>query len=317
MAKLSMFAQFRSYYPTGSLIGELLQIHQDNYLVRVSVQVGGVILATGMAAASTIELAEDRARERAIAILGISPATPAPFPPLSDRTPNSQVLPELPASPSQARDEWQPSLIEQTPLPDPSIVGDRSYSPTPNTLTADPSLVSSGDRPEIWQSDSSNGMGSAYGDRQISEIPTSQKEEKWPVDPLENPVASEQPEEMGQAIDDEDMEEWSKLNANIDVERKLLGWTSKQEQFYLNQIYGKKSIPMLGNAEMKEYLEYLKTYRQTEIQRTERLHWGDEKCQEYLKQTYNRRSRAQLNLKELKEFLEYLQSQPTPNENLF
>jgi NAD(P)H-dependent flavin oxidoreductase YrpB (nitropropane dioxygenase family) len=66
-----MLAQFQARYPTGSLISELLSIYQGKFVVRVSAQVEGVTRATGMAGAETPELAEDRARERALAVLAI------------------------------------------------------------------------------------------------------------------------------------------------------------------------------------------------------------------------------------------------------
>ena len=42
-------------------------------MVRAIVQVGTTTMATGMAAADKIEVAEDRARVRAMEVLGISP----------------------------------------------------------------------------------------------------------------------------------------------------------------------------------------------------------------------------------------------------
>ena len=64
-----MLAQFQSLYPEGSIISELIQIHHNKYIVRVNVQIKGVTRVTGMAAAETIEMAEDRARERALMVL--------------------------------------------------------------------------------------------------------------------------------------------------------------------------------------------------------------------------------------------------------
>lgn len=70
-----MFAQFRIRYPQGSIITELLTVDNGKYIVRSLIQVDGMTLATGMAAAETVELAEDRARIRALAVLDISPTT--------------------------------------------------------------------------------------------------------------------------------------------------------------------------------------------------------------------------------------------------
>ena len=67
-----MLAQFQSLYPNGSITSELLQVFQGKFIVRVSLQVEGIIRATGMAGADTIEAAEDEARNRALMVLGVS-----------------------------------------------------------------------------------------------------------------------------------------------------------------------------------------------------------------------------------------------------
>jgi hypothetical protein len=71
----SLFSQLRTQFPQGALTAELVQIHDGQFIVRAIVQVGTTIVATGMAAAEKIEVAEDRARVRAMEVLGISPST--------------------------------------------------------------------------------------------------------------------------------------------------------------------------------------------------------------------------------------------------
>jgi len=71
-------AQLQARYPNASLIAEFVTVHQEHLVVRALVQVGGVPLATGMAAATDIEQAEDRAKVRALAALGIGSITPSP-----------------------------------------------------------------------------------------------------------------------------------------------------------------------------------------------------------------------------------------------
>lgn len=75
----SLFAQLRSQYPTGALTSELVQVHEGQFVVRALVQVGNATLATGMAAAEQIEVAEDRARIRAMEVLGIAPTVPSAY----------------------------------------------------------------------------------------------------------------------------------------------------------------------------------------------------------------------------------------------
>src|SRR4028119_1335677 len=93
-----MFTQFRIHYPKGSLVTELLTIDHGKYVVRCLVQNEGTTLVTGLAAADSVELAEDRARTRALDFLGIDhsavakqPETPSLFVP----THEVSVLPQL------------------------------------------------------------------------------------------------------------------------------------------------------------------------------------------------------------------------------
>lgn len=71
MVESMMLAQFQNLYPNGSIISELIEIFQGKYIVRVSIQIEGIIRATGIAGAETVEAAEDQARIRALTVLGI------------------------------------------------------------------------------------------------------------------------------------------------------------------------------------------------------------------------------------------------------
>jgi hypothetical protein len=83
-----MFTELRRRYPQACLISELLTFNQGKYVVRVSVQNDGVTMVTGMAAAETIEQAEDQARARVMGILG---ELPIPTP----HTNNSVITPPI------------------------------------------------------------------------------------------------------------------------------------------------------------------------------------------------------------------------------
>lgn len=90
-----MLAQFQSLYPNGSLISELVQISCGKYIVRASVQIEGVIRATGMAAAETVEAAEDQARNRALMVLGITTSE-------SESTGSPKSIPQVQNNPHPA-----------------------------------------------------------------------------------------------------------------------------------------------------------------------------------------------------------------------
>jgi hypothetical protein len=74
-----LLGQFRSNYPMGSLTADLLAIQAEHYIVRANIQAGGTLLATAMAAESSLELAEDRARLRALELIGITFTTAQAF----------------------------------------------------------------------------------------------------------------------------------------------------------------------------------------------------------------------------------------------
>ena len=77
----NMLTQFRNCYPQGSIVSELVTVDHGKYVVRTLIQVEGITLASGLAAADTVEQAEDRARERSLAILNLTypPQSPAPL----------------------------------------------------------------------------------------------------------------------------------------------------------------------------------------------------------------------------------------------
>lgn len=79
-----MLHRFRNRYPNGSLICELLTVCEGKYVVRCLVQLEGTTRSTGLAAAETVEQAEDRARIRAIEALGLDGGSPPPPSPPGD-----------------------------------------------------------------------------------------------------------------------------------------------------------------------------------------------------------------------------------------
>ncbi len=62
----------RSQYPTGCLSSDLIQVVHDQFVVQAKVHIEGVSIVTALASASTVEVAEDRARTRALEALGLS-----------------------------------------------------------------------------------------------------------------------------------------------------------------------------------------------------------------------------------------------------
>ncbi|NJL45897.1 MAG: hypothetical protein HC922_09685 [Leptolyngbyaceae cyanobacterium SM2_3_12] len=111
----SLITAFRQQYPRGSLVSELLTIHDGQYVVRVMVGLEGVTLAAGLGANPRLEMAEDIACTRALERLvgPISNAEKAKInPPMAAPGETVHPLPEPPLP--------KPSLAE-SPLPAPSL----------------------------------------------------------------------------------------------------------------------------------------------------------------------------------------------------
>ncbi|MFM7471487.1 MAG: hypothetical protein ACKO5P_08290 [Nodosilinea sp.] len=62
----SLLTAFRQCYPKGSMVSEMLTIHDGFYIVRVTLNTEGLTLATALAAQLTVEAAEDKALQRAL-----------------------------------------------------------------------------------------------------------------------------------------------------------------------------------------------------------------------------------------------------------
>ncbi|MCS6815712.1 MAG: hypothetical protein NZ772_19340 [Cyanobacteria bacterium] len=127
-----VLSQFRTSYPNGSLVTQLLQTHNDYYLVRAIVRLGETVVATGMAAAPTVEQAEDRARIRALEVLGILPLPAMPAVTTPPSVASSPLQPETSAN--QANPSQTPTLPNSVAhdLPHPSSTA------KPNPLTPRP-----------------------------------------------------------------------------------------------------------------------------------------------------------------------------------
>lgn len=292
-----MLAQFQTRYPTSSLLSELLSIYQGKFIVRASIQIEGVVRATGMAIAETIELAEDRARERAMEVLLAAPES-AP-----------EVL-DVPITPPQAQIA---DRAETSPPSDRSAVADDFFTPATPQLEVEPATPTFTDYPEFAPTDTSELFSLTAPEPDFASnsvaafsnvkpfVPRSAKEEI--PEKIELTAAKIKPE-VSEPIDLTDTE------FAIDNTLKNLRWTAEQERKYLKRTYSQESRQALTTQQLFEFLSYLELFAQTSKE-LERLGWTNQQGKEYLLRTYNKQSRQYLSYQELKEFLEYLQAEPS------
>ena len=215
-----MFEQFRSHFPRGSLISELVQIDHGKYIVRASVQNEGLTLATGLAAADTVEKAEDQARMRALAVLDIA-LTPVeqPQPPVS--VPAS--APRKTATKSPRPKKTSSEAVTHTSSNNVATVDSEESATSPQKTAIAPPL----------------------------HPPTSGGSEGGSPSPPKTEKQSSTSDEQETVMDSSD------IIARTNVELRRLNWTSEQGRKFLQETYGKRSRSLLSDSELLEFLEYL------------------------------------------------------------
>jgi hypothetical protein len=267
-----MLAQFQSLYPNGSLISELVDIFQGKYIVRASVQIDGVIRATGLAAAETVEAAEDQARTRALMVLGITnspqiqaespsqPATPVQINPVAKTTIN---LGESTAA-SPTHEDVEPARISAEislpPTPDKNI--------QPNLFTTEALVTDTYDQ-DLNPSLPFSNREASTDNFEIAasyqpETPTFSGMTPSNVTPFtprnyssqENTSASTGTSKRKKKAEPVDL---SDVIAKTDVELQRLGWTPEQGREHLIKTYGKRGRTLLTEEELHSFLQYLQS----------------------------------------------------------
>jgi hypothetical protein len=316
--KKIMFAQFRTLYPTGQLICELLTVHHGKFVVRSLVQVDGKTLATAMSAAESVEEAEDRARSRSLSVLGLNAHEPAV---------ETVSAPRAAAVPPQAAVPVPPPLTPD-PVADRAVTADKfvadkvadkfgadkfveaphqsSFVNTQEEFKEEPPIapipeppVPAVDRTPAAgfgskQLDSDAWLSSSYGEPiPEPEIPGVDRTE--PLQPVAVGIPSDEIEDMSDTI------------AQIEATLKRLNWKEKQQTDCLKHNYGKLSQSLLTPAELVDFLEYLEIYSRT-TEEIHRLKWSASRGKDHLKQAYGQEARHFLKTEQLLDFLQYLES---------
>ncbi|NJK41618.1 MAG: hypothetical protein HC934_10230 [Acaryochloridaceae cyanobacterium SU_2_1] len=241
-----MYAQFRTQYPTGSLTSELLQVESDRYIVRAEVRVGEITLASGFAAAATIEAAEDRARQRALVVLGVEPvAYEAQAHLLSSTHGQGSSVPAR-LQPSMGMEDLEQLTLEETLSP---RAWDASELPESKALDQqqrdiDPLY------PTATQPERSSKAPATNGDLR-SKTSVAAKSRQYRSGQAK--ASAGQPA-VPKGVEPLDL---SEILAQTDVELKRLGWSNAQGRKYLQQTYDKRSRQHLTDDELLEFLDFL------------------------------------------------------------
>lgn len=238
---LSMFAQFRSQYPQGCIQTEMLPKIDGLHAFRAVVSQGEAIMGTATAVDSDLELAEDRAVKRALAIAGIS--FDNSFENNFENNFEKSFGGYNGRSPMLTQVSREPSTVNSLPS---AAVTHNTH--TTHTIQSEPAIEYSGEYTESYVSQEKFSYPEAT---EPSAEPSPAI--ATPVKPLPAPIAPE-PMDLSDAI------------SKIDVEMGRLNWTKPQGRDYLVRTFNKRSRQELTNDELLQFLSHLKSlptpYRQ-------------------------------------------------------
>ena len=238
-----MLQKLRQRYPQVALISELVQIDHGKYIVKAIVEIEGKTVVTGLAAADTVEIAEDRARERALLLLE---AENTPDLQLVEKvSPNNISLPsDLPKPVASAKKSTKTPKVTEIPRPEAKIEPELPQVKDIPPAKIEPELPQVKDiplpepEPLLLETETDN-----YS--LLSELPE------------EASLTEEEPPEPEPVVVIPEEIDYSVLKTKIDVEMKRLAWTTEKGREYLISTYGKKSRLLLTNEELLEFYNYL------------------------------------------------------------
>ena len=310
-----MFAQFQARYPTGSLNSELLTIYQGKFIVRVSVQVEGVTRATGMAAAETLEIAEDRARSRALMILGIQSETRLP--------PHSSLDAATEVQTQQGETVFASALpTQQTQIPSAIVAGsdNRNYGFSPDT----PLIEAATPAPAALELPEHSRLGSALPSGHSSSPVWAQHSAAATPAPAALELLDERSltaTPSGAAASGAAPSAVGNLELLADAETSeetSVAPLSKATSLFSPNYEPEEDADVAGlgaktGVAVDQPIDLSAAIARTTVE-LKRLGWTNKQGRDYLERTYGVRSRQQLDNEQMLEFLHYLESQPSPSK---
>ncbi|MGK7891020.1 MAG: hypothetical protein AB4042_16950 [Leptolyngbyaceae cyanobacterium] len=215
-------------YPGSHLIAEFLTYQEGQYAIRAKIQTETVTLATGMAAHVNIEVAEDRAKVRAIQALGLNEI--ADQHEATDQTdfPNPSPTPSRSLSTYQADESSDRPAPPIQPVPEQAAAPLQIVNPFQNQPEHSPPISADVAQAELG-ADPTVAPASPTSTRSVSPA---------------NPISIEPTNLLDQI-------------AKTEVEMRRLGWNSDRGRQLLLERYGKRSRRELTDDEVLDFLHYL------------------------------------------------------------
>jgi hypothetical protein len=266
-----MFDRFWQQYPQGSILSELLQIHGETYIVRITFKSAEQTLVSTLAAADRLEVAEATAHRQALEILGLAVnAEPAVLSTatLVDSVPDVTVSASL-AAPVVP----DPIPVEISPISqDEGSLTEVEPAPTVNPNNAAPTVAEAPAQKELAMSKplemriNQESLPSSE-ELPLPATPTKSRTKKAPVvEPVSEPemVMAEEPPAPAialrpvEGIADEVPLTVTDMIPLINMELKRLNWTKEQGRDYMVTLYNKRASALLSDEELFGLLQHLK-----------------------------------------------------------
>jgi hypothetical protein len=276
-----MFDRFWQQYPQGSILSDLVQIHNGTYVVRVTLSSAGQPLVATLAAAEQLETAQFLARSQAMQMLGcgeivellsvngfsplVMEETPALIVPsaipdeiLAEPSGNLELAanqPSVELAKSQASANDEPAFYpetEQLPLTNGSAATpqleiempvETSESIAPSTLP----LV------ELLQEETA--IEEPMVEVPISSPPAKSRSKKAPV--AEN-LPPSLPNDTSEPPADTAPLSVTDIIPLINMELKRLNWSREQGRDYMVALYNKRASSLLSDEELFGLLQHLR-----------------------------------------------------------
>ncbi|MGF1457637.1 MAG: hypothetical protein ACFBSG_01275 [Leptolyngbyaceae cyanobacterium] len=223
------FQAFRDRFPTAKLTSEILMLQGEHFVVKVTLETDTHGCASGLAAHPTVEVAEDRARLRALQGGGWLGET-------------------LPASSSVNNDNTEPSSSPPITSVPSAVMSEQSTAPPAKSLPSPPQHqpARNRERPE-----ESPPLAVSPSSMPSPPAPTEAESSTALDTPLEQTPLTEA--ELPSPIN------LSDVIAQTDIELRRLGWSVEAGREYLENTYQKRSRHELSEEELIQFLCHLES----------------------------------------------------------
>jgi hypothetical protein len=251
-----MFEQFRQQYPQGCISSDLVQIHEDRYVVRVAIQAEGMPLAAALAVDTDLAIAQDQATLKALAIVGIKEQLgnvkseiSRSLTPTAKAIEPTETMPIMPfpiptvsEKPPTAPNEYPPGFYDQSEESTLEMEEEFSFS------TAD---VEEEKLPVALVPESEE-----VEPETILEV-TAPPVAKASKSPKKAMVEAESIPEPAIPISNDSPLTVTDMIPLINMELKRLGWSKDQGRDYMVKLYNKRASALLSDEELFGLLQHL------------------------------------------------------------